>query len=240
MIHRDIKPGNLFLCDTRAGQGHRLRHRQGGERHDAQRGRAASSARSPTCRPSSGAARPRPSATTSGRPAACSTGSSPAWLPRVFPDAAGYAAAALRGDPVPGLREVSGAPAWLADAVMAMLDPDPARRPAAADCVRLLSGSRARRRRRRGRRAGLPRGDPGQPGSASGRARQPASADDAACRRADGGLLAAAPGARGGSASLSRAGAGAAGRGSLVALRAPRLRAAVPGAAPRAARPPRR
>jgi hypothetical protein len=63
--------------------------------------------------------------------------------PRVFPDAAGYAAAALRGDPVPHLREVSGTPAWLADAVMAMLDPDPASRPGAADCVRLLSDTPA-------------------------------------------------------------------------------------------------
>jgi hypothetical protein len=61
-------------------------------------------------------------------------------LPRVFPDAAGYAAAAMRGDPVPGLRDISDAPDWLASAVMAMLDADPARRPVAADCVRMLSG----------------------------------------------------------------------------------------------------
>jgi hypothetical protein len=61
-------------------------------------------------------------------------------LPRVFPDAAGYAAAAMRGDPVPELRDISDAPDWLASAVMAMLDSAPARRPVAADCVRMLSG----------------------------------------------------------------------------------------------------
>jgi len=61
-------------------------------------------------------------------------------LPRVFPAAADYAAAALRGDPVPPLRDLCRAPAWLTSAVMAMLDLDPARRPTAAECVRLLSG----------------------------------------------------------------------------------------------------
>src|SRR6202034_2621437 len=33
-------------------------------------------------------------------------------LPRVFPDAPGYAAAAMRGDPVPDLRDVTDVPAW--------------------------------------------------------------------------------------------------------------------------------
>jgi hypothetical protein len=46
----------------------------------------------------------------------------------------------MRGDPVAGLRDISDTPDWLASAVMAMLDPDPSRRPAAADCVRMLSG----------------------------------------------------------------------------------------------------
>ncbi len=64
-------------------------------------------------------------------------------LPRAFPAAADYAAAALRADPVPPLRDLCRAPQWLTSAVMAMLDLDPARRPTAADCVRLLSGGAA-------------------------------------------------------------------------------------------------
>jgi hypothetical protein len=61
----------------------------------------------------------------------------------VFPAAADYAAAALRGEPVPPLRDLTRAPQSLTSAVMAMLDLDPARRPTAADCVRLLSGEAA-------------------------------------------------------------------------------------------------
>jgi len=62
-------------------------------------------------------------------------------LPRVLPGAADYTAAARRGDPVPDLRPVSAAPEWLTSAVMAMLEPDPASRATAGDCVRLLSGA---------------------------------------------------------------------------------------------------
>jgi serine/threonine-protein kinase len=52
-----------------------------------------------------------------------------------------YVAAAARGERVPGLRgAAAGVPSWLADAVMAMLEPDPARRPTAAQCRQLLSG----------------------------------------------------------------------------------------------------
>ena len=61
-------------------------------------------------------------------------------LPRVLPGAAEYAAAAIRGDPIPDLRDLTSAPAWLSAAVMAMLHPDPGSRPTAGDCVRLLSG----------------------------------------------------------------------------------------------------
>ena len=139
VIHRDIKPGNLFLCDT-----------------------------GPVKVTDFGIARAASGTTLSAAGVLVGTfaylspeqwhGAAPAFsndvwaagcvlyrllsgrLPRVFPDAAGYAAAAMRGDPVPGLRELSDAPGWLADAVMAMLDRDPVRRPAAADCVRLLSG----------------------------------------------------------------------------------------------------
>src|SRR5579863_4824952 len=62
-------------------------------------------------------------------------------LPRVLPDVADYAAAATRGDPFPDLRDISDAPGWLSDPVMAMLADDPARRPDAGECVRLLSSA---------------------------------------------------------------------------------------------------
>jgi serine/threonine protein kinase len=65
-------------------------------------------------------------------------------LPRVLPGAADYTAAARRGDPVPDLRHISTAPDWLTSTVMAMLDPDPAGRATADDCVRLLSGTPSR------------------------------------------------------------------------------------------------
>ena len=61
-------------------------------------------------------------------------------LPRAFPDATGYAVAAMRDDPVPDLRDITDAPAWLADPVMAMLAADPAIRPTAGECAQLLSG----------------------------------------------------------------------------------------------------
>ena len=139
VIHRDIKPGNLFLCDT--GQV---------KVTDFGIARAASGTTLSVAGSLVGTFAYMPPEQWRGAPPAFSND---VWAtgcvlyrlisgrpPRVFPDAAGYAAAALRGDPVPGLREVSGVPGWLADAVMAMLDPDPARRPAAADCVQLLSG----------------------------------------------------------------------------------------------------
>jgi eukaryotic-like serine/threonine-protein kinase len=139
VIHRDIKPGNLFLCDT--GQV---------KVTDFGIARAASGTTLSAAGVLVGTFAYLPPEQWHG---AAPAFSNDVWaagcvlyrlisgrLPRVFPDAAGYAAAALRGDPVPGLGAVAGAPAWLTAAVMAMLDPDPASRPTASDCVRLLSG----------------------------------------------------------------------------------------------------
>lgn len=61
-------------------------------------------------------------------------------LPRAFPDTTDYVVAAMRDDPVPDLRDITDAPAWLADPVMAMLAADPAIRPTAGECAQLLSG----------------------------------------------------------------------------------------------------
>ncbi len=63
--------------------------------------------------------------------------------PRTYASPTEYVAAAARREPVPPLHRDAGTPDWLADAVMAMLEPDPRRRPDAAECVRLLSGPSA-------------------------------------------------------------------------------------------------
>ena len=59
-------------------------------------------------------------------------------LARSYPTPTEYVAAAARRErvaPLPG-----GVPAWLADAVTMMLQPDPVQRPTAAQCVQLLAG----------------------------------------------------------------------------------------------------
>jgi serine/threonine protein kinase len=85
-------------------------------------------------------------------------------LPRVLPGAADYAAAADRGDPIPDLAGISAAPAWLTGLVMAMLTVDPDRRPTAGECVQLLSGEQLPVPVT-GRP--VPRPRPGQPGPAT-------------------------------------------------------------------------
>jgi len=64
-------------------------------------------------------------------------------LPRQLPDVADYAAAATRGEPVPDLRDITDAPGWLAGTVMAMLADDPGRRPSAGECVQSLSSGQS-------------------------------------------------------------------------------------------------
>ena len=63
--------------------------------------------------------------------------------PRVYASATGYVAAAARREAVPPLQPSARTPAWLANAIMAMLEPDPRDRPGAAECVDLLSGRSA-------------------------------------------------------------------------------------------------
>ena len=65
-------------------------------------------------------------------------------LPREYSTPVEYVAAAARGEHVAPLPGTANVPSWLRDAVMAMLQPDPGSRPAAADCVQLLSGPAAK------------------------------------------------------------------------------------------------
>src|SRR5579863_1492953 len=64
-------------------------------------------------------------------------------LPRSYTTPPEYMAAAMRGEPVPPLPAAADVPGWLSDAVMAMLQPAPGDRPAAAQCVQMLCGPAA-------------------------------------------------------------------------------------------------
>jgi hypothetical protein len=64
-------------------------------------------------------------------------------LPRAYATPAEYAAAAARGQRVAPLAGPDGIPPWLANAIMAMLQPDPRARPTAAACETLLAGPAA-------------------------------------------------------------------------------------------------
>lgn len=64
-------------------------------------------------------------------------------VPRSYATPAEYLAAAARREPVPVLPQSAPAPAWLRGAVMAMLEPDPRNRPAARECLQLLTAPQA-------------------------------------------------------------------------------------------------
>lgn len=139
VIHRDIKPGNLFLCGS-------------GQTKVTDFGIA--KAMTGTKLSSSGVlvgtfAYMAPEQWL-GEPAAFSND---IWavgcvlyeflsgrLPRERATAGEYASAAVRREAIPDLRGTARVPDWLGAAVMAMLDPDPASRPTAAQCEQLLSG----------------------------------------------------------------------------------------------------
>jgi serine/threonine protein kinase len=138
VIHRDIKPGNLFLCESGLVKV-----------TDFGVAKAVGGVTASTADSLPGTVAYLPPERWRGDPPSFSNDIWAAGcvlyqlisgrLPRVLPDAAGYAGAAIRGDPIPDLRDISEAPAWLAGPVMAMLAPDPDSRPTAGDCVRLLS-----------------------------------------------------------------------------------------------------
>ena len=64
-------------------------------------------------------------------------------LPRSYSTPGEYAAAAARAEPILSLERTANTPKWLADVIMAMLEPEAGNRPSAAECARMLSSSPA-------------------------------------------------------------------------------------------------
>ena len=142
VVHRDIKPGNLFLCDT--GQV---------KVTDFGIAKAVSGTSLTATGTLVGTLPYMAPEQWLGETAAFSND---IWAigcvlyellsgrpPRTYASATDYMAAAARREAVPPLQPNASTPAWLADAIMAMLEPDPRQRPSAAECVQLLSGPSA-------------------------------------------------------------------------------------------------
>jgi serine/threonine protein kinase len=142
VVHRDIKPGNLFLCDSGLVKV-----------TDFGIAKAVSGTRLSATGTLIGTFPYMAPEQWLGEPAAFSND---IWavgcvlyellsgvLPRSYATPSEYVAAAARGEQVAPLASSAGVPSWLAAAIMAMLQPDPRDRPAAADCETLLAGPAA-------------------------------------------------------------------------------------------------
>jgi serine/threonine protein kinase len=141
VVHRDIKPGNLFICDTGLVKV-----------MDFGLAKAITGSSLSTAGTVMGTMLYVSPEQWLGAPAAFSND---VWavgcvlyellsgkLPRPYETPIEHVAAAARGEFVAPLPGDSGVPAWLADAVLAMLHPDPLDRPSASEAVQLLSARR--------------------------------------------------------------------------------------------------
>jgi serine/threonine protein kinase len=144
VVHRDVKPGNLFVCDTGLVKV-----------TDFGLAKAVTGASSLSTTGIVMGTLPYVSPEQwLGVPAAFSND---VWAagcvlyellsgnpPRLYETPIEHVAAAARGDFVASFPNDSGVPSWLAEAVLAMLHPDPLDRPTAGEAVQLLSTRRAR------------------------------------------------------------------------------------------------
>lgn len=142
VVHRDIKPGNLFRCDSGLVKV-----------SDFGIAKAISGSRLSATGTLVGTLPYIAPEQWLGEPAAFSNDIWAAGcvlyellsgaLPRAFATPAEYVTAAARGERIAPLASSGGIPLWLADVIMAMLQPDPRARPTAADCEALLAGPAA-------------------------------------------------------------------------------------------------
>jgi hypothetical protein len=143
VVHRDIKPGNLFLCDSGLVKV-----------TDFGIAKAASGTRLTATGILVGTVPYMAPEQWLGEPASFPND---IWalgcvlyellsgaLPRSYATPSEYVTAAARGEQVTPLRISGDIPSWLLSAIMAMLQPDPRDRPAAADCIELLTGPAVR------------------------------------------------------------------------------------------------
>lgn len=143
VVHRDIKPGNLFLCDSGLVKV-----------TDFGIAKAASGTRLTATGILVGTVPYMAPEQWLGEPASFAND---IWalgcvlyellsgaLPRSYATPSEYVAAAARGEQVAPLPISGDVPSWLSGAIMAMLQPDPRDRPAAADCRELLTGPAVR------------------------------------------------------------------------------------------------
>ena len=142
VVHRDIKPGNLFECDSGVVKV-----------TDFGIAKAVSGTRLSATGVVVGSLSYIAPEQWLGEPAAFSND---IWavgcvlyellsgtVPRSYATPIEYVTAAARRERVTPLAMAATVPGWLSDCVMAMLQPDPRDRPTAADCVQLLAGPRA-------------------------------------------------------------------------------------------------
>lgn len=159
VVHRDIKPGNLFLCDSglvkvtdfgiaKAASGTRL----------TATGTLVGTV--PYMAPEQWLGEPASPANDVWAVGCVLYELLSGTLPRSYATPSEYVAAAARGQRVAPL-PAAGIPAWLSAAVMEMLRPDPRDRPAAADCAVLLADPA-------GRPPGAGTGQQGQNGATVG------------------------------------------------------------------------
>jgi serine/threonine protein kinase len=138
VVHRDIKPGNLFICDTGLVKV-----------TDFGIAKAVTGTKLSATGTLIGTFPYMAPEQWLGMPAAFSND---IWavgcvlyellsgrVPRSYATATEYVAAAARQETVPPLKAYD-VPQWIITAVMAMLQPDPTKRPVVAQCLQLLSG----------------------------------------------------------------------------------------------------